>query len=460
MRSLHAYSALILLAINQPLGGQTNPAGCISFTPTFDPARIRLVQTVSAPGPNSSALIAMSRAPGGDLGGFLRRGGSLVMLDDHGQVSSVLNRDTLDEAVLASGADLVKLPPGQISSWPRASVPIGVPRAVAPVIGTVPQDWQFATVPQSPLQGVDIATRLGQKLDPYGMIIGGFDGEPAPAQFASNQTTPTIPDPRRVPDRDLVTVPPINPASATALAATVAIYFRDRANPSQISRCNGVQVAPGLILTNLHCASPRHDGHVVHFGTLNLQADALLPGSPVSGAVSCPATVYSPPVAIAARLDFAVLRIAASVPEPYRSAVVPLDNGTALRAQPIIANEVAVTQIQYWMSSTPATADRLYRKFRMRPPNCAISKGEDFAPGESGHCNPLRLDSADRINPAGLSHRCDADEGSSGSPMFDPQFSRVVALHRGGGAAVSIRNCAVPAAPVLEQLIGWGFVQR
>ncbi len=137
--------------------------------------------------------------------------------------------------------------------------------------------------------------------NPYGMEIGDSDGVPAPAVIIGPNVG--VRAPISLPGTGLPT--PLTP-EARALNATVAIYFRNRDNPAKITTCNGTQVGPGLILTNLHCASQRHVGHVVHFGPLHLQPDDLLPGAPVSGSVRCRATVVSPYPQQGPRLDFAL----------------------------------------------------------------------------------------------------------------------------------------------------------
>jgi hypothetical protein len=299
---------------------------------------------------------------------------------------------------------------------------------------------------------VDVSRLRPTGNNPNGMEIGGFDGVPAPTVIVGPIDATPAPTPVALAANTAATL-----AQTRALNSTVAIYFRDD-ETSAILACNGFQVAPGLILTNLHCALPRHSGHVVHFGELHLQPDNLLPGTPVTGTVRCPATVVSPAPGPSGRLDFALLRITGPVPPPFTDAVAALDDGSNFTAQSAPPIDIPTTQIQYWLTNAATSQSRQYQKYLMKPPTCAIVSDTNLNASRSYFCNSNGIKPSDPIDPGGVGHVCDSEQGSSGSPLFDQQLMHVLALHRGGGELIEARNCAIPAPAIYSQLRAWGYL--
>ena len=439
------------LSVASSVPAQLAPAGggCLQFVP--DPERLRLVQAVQLPADRSKALLVDVRNSGADnLGDFLSKGGSLVVVDGAEQSVGVINRDTLAPAAINSVADVVKVSHDSVTELKAGAVIAGTANGAA----QIDTGQQFNIRNLLPPLKVDVESLRLKHGNPNGMEIGGFDGVPAPTVVIGPADGTPAPTPIALPTNTAATL-----AQARALNSTVAIYFRDNETQA-ILACNGFQIAPGLVLTNLHCALPRHSGHVVHFGELHLQPDSLLPGTPVTGSVRCPATVVSPAPASNGRLDFALLKINGAVPPPYADAIASLDDGSDLTPQvtapPI---DIPVTQIQYWLTNAATSQSRQYQKYLMKPPTCAIvSDTSSLNVARSYFCNSNGIKLTDPIDPAGIGHVCDSEQGSSGSPLFDQQLAHVVALHRGGGELIEARNCAIPAPVIYSQLRAWGYL--
>jgi hypothetical protein len=386
------------------------------------------------------------------FGEFLSKGGSLVVVDHADQSLGVINRDTLDPAAISSDADVLKVSRDAVSEVSAATPPTSAPSA--PSTTSDDATWTFDARSLGSAHPVDLRNLRPHHSDPGGLEIGDFDGVAAPSVQViiggNDGQLPPIPAGQRA---ALAQQLPM----ARALNATVAIYFRDKNEPSKIMMCNGVQIAEGLILTNLHCASKRYEQYVVHFGQLHLQPDTLLPGSPVSGAVRCRAVVASPYPATGTRLDFAVLRIEGVVPAPFNTAIAAIDDGSGLDSG--AATDVPAVQIQYWLTDASTSTSRQYEKYLMRPPECEVLLDGGVNPAQSYFCNRNDLDASDNIDPGGIGHQCDSEKGSSGSPLFDASMGRVIALHRGGGELFSARNCAVPARQIHTELEQWHLLQ-
>ena len=441
----------LLFAASAPLPSQSGTPGCIPFV--TDPSRMTLVQKVQlSGGDRMAAVVDLRRAGSRNLGEFLSEGGSLVVVDAQGGTLGIANRDTLDSVALDSKVSVLEMSSTALDQVNPLALPPQPANQSDIKLGEIPDSPVPSPQPGLP-DGLDLELIKRLKTNPYGLEIGGFDGTVAPSiAIGPFNGTPAVPGQSTL---------PIQPASAKdrALAATVAIYFRDKAEPGKIESCNGVQIGPGLILTNLHCATRRHTGHVVHFGSLHIQPDNLLPGTPVSGSVRCPATIVSPDPGQGQRLDFALLRVSGTVPAPYSSAIMSLDDGTGIgvpgnggQAQ----DDLSATQVQYWLAGATGGASVQYQKYLMQPPNCAIKRTDGLAPKDSYYCNPKNIEPSDGIDHRGVGHVCDAERGSSGSPLFDPAFGKVLALHRGGGRYFLAQNCAVPASAIRGELQAWG----
>ena len=441
----------ILVAASSPIAGSAQTDDCVRFA--AQPDRLSLVRTVRvSDAERLSPVIDVKRTGTKNLGDFLTKGGSLVLVDSQGGNVGIVNRDTLDASALDSDAQFVKVSIDAVAEVGDGSIPATTTRTLTNV-AEVPNRWVFEPNTIRRGESTDLGNLRGPGTNPNGMEIGDFDGVAAPTVVIGENDA--VPAP--TPTAGLIAA---QTPEALALNATVAIYFRDRDDATKISTCNGTQVGPGLILTNLHCASQRHVGHVVHFGPLNVQPDTLLPGAPVSGSVRCRATVVSPYPQQSPRLDFALLRIAGAIPAPYATAIVPLDDGSGLAANTAAASSnLSATQIQYWLTNATSGRSLQYQKYLMRPPMCAITRDDGLDPHSSYFCNSDGLDAADQIDPRGIGHLCDSERGSSGSPLFDQEFGRILALHRGGGEFLEVRNCAVPAKQIRAQLTAWGYLQ-
>ena len=436
-----------LLATSASLDSQPKPTDCVPLPTLVANAAQPLVRSIRVSDDNST-VVDVRGSGNSDLGGFLRKGGSIVLIDDQGKNIGVVNRDSLDSSALSSKAELIKVSPRQTGAADHAFEMSARPESLRK-IGELPENWPFRTLPDHPLQGIDLDNlQPDKKHSPDGMAIGDFDGVVAPTVVIGDFNGAPL-QPRSAPPQ-----PP-----AKAVAATVAIYYRNRNDASYIGLCNGIQIAPGLILTNLHCASKDNVDHVVHFGALHLRPDDLLPGSPVSGDVRCRASPVSPFPDQHSRLDFAVLKISATIPEPFASAIAEIDDGSLLNEETTaVQPDFRAVQIQYWLAAAAGAGGRQYQKFLMRPPNCAIKRDAGLTPRKSYFCNSNELVPADLIDPSGVGHTCDSDHGSSGSPLFDQNLDRLVALHRGGGEDINVQNCAIPASRIRAQLVSWGYL--
>lgn len=447
-----------LIAVGTPLGSQSGGAGtgCVRFAP--DPLLQALVREVQVSNADyAAAIVDFQKAESASVGEFLSKGGSLIVVDAHGNPLGVANRDTVDPSALYKGERLLKVTTPALGGIDRDSIASADDAQPSIKVGEAPTTWSSETEGLRYPKALDLQTIKRSQTNPNGLQIdsfdgvvapavqiGTFDGEPAPPSADSLRPTPSAPD-------------PVAAAKSRSVAATVAIYFRDKSDPRKIESCNGVQVGPGLILTNLHCATRRHTGHVVHFGSLHLQPDPLLPGTPVSGDVRCPATVVSPDPGPGQRFDFALLRLSGVLPAPYRAAVIALDDGSGLLGstdQP--QADLLAMQVQYWMASAAGSASLQYEKYLMQPPNCAIKRDGGLTPKSSYFCNSNGIQPSDGIDASGVGHVCDAERGSSGSPIYDPAFGKLLALHRGGGRLIGTQNCAVPAGLIRTQLQAWG----
>jgi hypothetical protein len=448
-----ASALMAFLAISSSQNAVTAQAsGCITYAPSAE--QLRYVRLVRLPANLTGDVHVDVRASGAaNFGDFLSAGGSVVVIDEAERNLGVINRDTLQSDATESDAPIISISRHALSSVDVGSLSAGA-ISYGGALATLPRTNSPGTPILAPGAVADVDRLKPRSGNPDGMQVGGFDGVPAPQVIVgpiNGQAAPTIPLAAAAVAAQL--------PQAIALNATVAIYFRDK-NNQKPDACNGFQIAPGLILTNLHCALARHERHVVHFGRLNVQPnDDYLPGMTVAGSVRCPATVVSPDPGTSRRLDFALLRISGTVPAPYNGAIVQLDDGSAFSQWaegPSSSARLDATQVQYWLSGLASTI-RQYEKYEMKPKNCGFVPGR-FHPAPSHYCNDRNLSPTDPIDPSGIEHICDSERGSSGSPIFDPAYQRVLALHRGGGRHQTTRNCAVPAGHVLSQLKAWGYL--
>lgn len=451
LRLAQLIAPFLLVAASAPVAVPTEPNGCIPFSPLAN--QLQLVRVVHLPEDESlTELVRLRQLGTRSFGEFLSKGGSLVVVDHADRSVGVINRETLDSVAISSDADVLKVSRDAVSEVSTQTPPSSAP--AAPATTSRDSSWTFDAQSMGSVHPVDLRNLRPRPSNPGGMQIGDFDGVPAPSvQVVIGGNDGQLPP---IPTGQPTTLAQQLPMSR-ALNATVAIYFRDKIEPGKIMTCNGVQIAAGLILTNLHCASKRYEQYVVHFGQLHIQPDTLLPGSPVSGTVRCRAVVASPYPETGTRLDFAVLRIEGTVPAPFDTAIAAIDDGSAFGAA--TATDIPAVQIQYWLTNASTSMSRQYEKYLMKPPQCEVMLDAGVNPGSSYFCNSDGLETSDNIDPAGIGHSCDSEKGSSGSPLFDANMGKVIALHRGGGELYSARNCAVPARQILTELEQWHLLQ-
>ncbi len=447
MRLRSAVAVMLVFALGSPGTTQVDVLPC-EVTPIHATPH-HLVQHVVVPRQElgRSQIFDISRLEDGHPSLFFKRGGNILLETEDGALRQIVNRDTIRPEQLSADQTLLRVTLGETSTTRPVENDTehkaSVSGAIRPV-ALVPNDHPFTRFPPSQLwPGRSPLPRPGAM--PEGQVIGDFDGVPV-------QPPPPVGGQPPVVGTQIPATPAQlereNGAISTSGApnAVVAIYFRDG---EMVRSCNGVQIGRGLILTNLHCATQSTNHHVVHFGELKLIRDTLLQGTPVSGSVRCRARVVSPPPS-STRLDIAVLKISADqLPAPFSSAILPLDDGSYL-AQPG-DQDFQAWQIQYWFDAVSA---RLYQKFAMPPPQCRVKRHSPMQPTTSQYCNATPEERSKGIDPSGISHVCDAESGSSGSPLLDTQGQKIIALHRSAGG---LRNCAVPAAAIKQKLAEWGL---
>lgn len=451
-------AAVLVVSCGISVAAPAPPAACLVGPARADRTMLRTI--IIAPG-DLGRKIVMGRGPerSAELADFFEDGGTLLVRTPDGQVVDLVNRDTPDRlGVLNSAAHAgdgaegfgITVTPG-VSEVARPSL---VPQSQIDLAerlrqgGSIPRDF-------GPIPVADAGTpQLGPiRIDKsiYGAVIGGFDGVPI-ASAIMNLINPGTPRPE-APGAPGASLPPGQaPAglSARSSNAVVAIFFQEGGT---INSCNGVQIARGLVLTNLHCAHAGASGHVVMFGKLSMGKESLLPGLKVSAQVRCKASLASPAPA-GPRQDFALLRIGGPVPGPFHDAVVRLDSTSQLSAT-VPEMQSAAWQVQYWLRSG-STRGIVYEKYAMPPNTCRIRHVTSVT-DPAHRCTETDGDRAYGIDPTGVLHECDSDAGSSGSPILDKAGNAVIALHRSSVDSWPPRNCAVPAAAIRSQVAGWGI---
>jgi hypothetical protein len=449
-------------SVNAPLVAQAAPAGCLtSFVPS--PQWRTLVRTLDVPRNElgRTQLFSLEGEQGKDFRGFIEQGGSILLRSDEGAPLEVINRDSLPRLASnqAIGAFDVTSSPDQTITIdlgdgpaPSVSLPRGYPAQDGGDVifgGSAPRTVIDDLFPTSPTGGLIGGWPFGGDSNPYGVVVGGFfDGSPITTPPA-NLGNPGTLDPVSLGGAG-ASLP--NRPSVQATRAVVAIYYRPSAGQDP-APCNGVQVAPGKILTNLHCATAATSGHVIHFGQLTLSPDTLLKGTAVSGEVRCPATIVSPRTP-PARQDFAILQINGTIPEPYKSAILPLDT-TDIQTS-LVSGDVPAWQVQYWLRPH-SVFGKLYQKYAMEPGACRLRQ-QATANDARAYCTVSAQEQQQGIDPRGISHMCDSDHGSSGSPLLHRDGKKIIALHRSYGGIFEERNCAIPAATIRSQLVSWGIL--
>lgn len=216
---------------------------------------------------------------------------------------------------------------------------------------------------------------------------------------------------------------PANAAIIARAGAVVLVQWSHAASESL--SCSGVRIAATRVLTNRHCLPAGFDpkapyGEVrVHFGefrgnladvveTIRARVVHVASGAPVSG-------IYP--------RDLAVLELArAPSAATYAQAILPLAAG------PSIGHPVQL--ITVWQYS--------------KPNQKAISR-------DPQKCKLASVDQSFGCRPGNQLHRCEAESGSSGSPILDAASQHVVALHF-QGIGVSAGNCALGAGTIQQEL--------
>lgn len=218
---------------------------------------------------------------------------------------------------------------------------------------------------------------------------------------------------------------PINRAIVTAAAAVVRVRWAAQGRPT--SWCTGSQVAPRIIVTNRHCFPADFDAArptgetFVEFGPFrgNLEDFAETIPTDVIRLTS------SPKVGDFYERDVAILKL-------RRDPGMPLYRNAVLKLAPAVSNGVPAELLTIWSYSDPKG------KAVSRGPTCKLS-----APMFG--C----------ISGA-LLHGCEAESGSSGSPILSKASGRIVALHY-GGIAQDLGNCAMPVPVVRQELEAAGI---
>jgi hypothetical protein len=126
-----------------------------------------------------------------------------------------------------------------------------------------------------------------------------------------------------------------------------------------------------------------------------------------------------------APLDYAILK--AVTPPPYRNDILPVRIGRLP-----LGGGVALEVIQQWTHYS-----RDLGKASSRDDDCRITES---SPSDLYHCPS---DS--------LKHKCDTEEGSSGSPVFVRGSSAIIALHF-KSLGINAGSCALPADAILTDI--------
>lgn len=219
-----------------------------------------------------------------------------------------------------------------------------------------------------------------------------------------------------------------DPANATLVDRSNAVVRVRWSSPSYPTRwCTGVQYEPGRVLTNRHClptdynvAAPTGEIAVL-FGNFAGTLDD-------PSAEQIPAWVHYLPAGTstngAYQRDMALVRLQAQPQNAvFRNAVVPIAATVAADRQ--------LNLVTIWSYDKPAG------KAVSRDKICRA----DIAQQAKWWC----------FASTGFWHRCEAEEGSSGSPIIDQVSGELVGLHY-SGVALNGGNCALRADVIRQEL--------
>jgi hypothetical protein len=195
--------------------------------------------------------------------------------------------------------------------------------------------------------------------------------------------------------------------------------------PGRRKACTAFQVRPGYFLTNLHCADdPEREIDQKEFNDLYFGiSDKNVVGIKTTAKIV--ARGQSSPES-----DFAVLQ-ANKVPKEFESSLLLLDEADA----PQDMNR----PLEMYSVWSHASAPR--GKILVRDVDCKV-----LPPAK--HC-PIPL----------LRHGCDAEAGSSGSPILSQNGDRVIAIHHSGNGENG-GNCALPVSVIKSQLVLQGIWEK
>lgn len=192
--------------------------------------------------------------------------------------------------------------------------------------------------------------------------------------------------------------------------------------------CNGVQIQPGIILTNRHCLPTNYNiqapiGEVtVQFGEFKNSLEDFVEAIPAEVMIAPTKNKtdihYQP--------DLAVLRLKNTPKlDRYRNAIAPLDLTTTPQRHTML--------ITIW--SQPLRPG----KSISRDPKC----NSDLSIKATRYCE----------KDIAFIHQCETEETSSGSPIFNLDNEKLIGLHYFGVAA-NVGNCAIRVEKIRETING------
>lgn len=217
-----------------------------------------------------------------------------------------------------------------------------------------------------------------------------------------------------------------NPKNGKIVNLSAAVVRVHWAAPLRSEWCTGVQIQPGIILTNRHCLPANYNikapiGEVtVQFGEFKSSLEDFVEAIPAEVIIAPTKNKTD----IRYQPDLAVLRLKNTPKlDRYRNANAPLDLTTTPQRRTML--------ITIW--SQPLQPG----KSISRDPKC----NSDLSIKATRNCEK----DIDFI------HQCETEESSSGSPIFNLDNEKLIGLHY-FGVATNVGNCAIRIEKIRETI--------